>query len=164
MPYADTHHKVGLAAAAGLLLLLNPLLPALQGIVTGVVEGTPDATAPAANITNSALYKLALGECCCCWCWCCCFLLWLPIMKHAVNRHNRGWQQHTGLTSCAALSADLHARCCLAGLLLLCLSADVSDAGSGGQVLMDEPTFVKVSGGGDRTSYRVSVLQVWHLH
>lgn len=30
--------------------------------MTGVVEGTPDASAPAANIMNSALYKLALGE------------------------------------------------------------------------------------------------------
>jgi hypothetical protein len=43
-----------------LLLLLWCLL--CQGVVTGVVEGTPDSSAPAANIMNSALYKLALGE------------------------------------------------------------------------------------------------------
>jgi hypothetical protein len=35
----------------------------VQGVVTGVVQGSPDASAPAANIMNSSLYKLALGEC-----------------------------------------------------------------------------------------------------
>ena len=34
----------------------------VQGVVTGVVDGPPEPSAPAANIMNSALYKLALGE------------------------------------------------------------------------------------------------------
>lgn len=34
----------------------------LQGIVSGHVEGPAEPTTPSANIMNSALYKLALGE------------------------------------------------------------------------------------------------------
>lgn len=52
------------------LLLLPHLLTVLllmfccqQGVVTGVVEGSPEPSAPTANIMNSALYKLALGKC-----------------------------------------------------------------------------------------------------
>jgi hypothetical protein len=47
------------------LLLLLLYYAVCQGVVTGVVEGTPDSSAPAANIMNSALYKLALGELTC---------------------------------------------------------------------------------------------------
>lgn len=34
----------------------------LQGIVTGYVEGSAEPSTPSANIMNSQLYKLALGE------------------------------------------------------------------------------------------------------
>jgi hypothetical protein len=71
-PQPHTHRVLGAPSPHSLLRTpaTAPLLAA-QGIVTGVVEATPESAAaaspllssPAANIMNSQLYKLALGAC-----------------------------------------------------------------------------------------------------